>query len=161
MAKPETWKWSSARTMTNTAIRAAKKQKLNPASEMVRFIGEIRGVKPGFLVVAQNAVELIDTPGYTSVIDGLGVEDTRYRGRANAEWNSKGAGDVKPDSTETTAQKIAVYKRFQARGLPVFTIDYCLSKSNAAKVYHESRAAKLVPLVTRVSLDRISVTPPF
>jgi cysteinyl-tRNA synthetase, unknown class len=142
------------------AIAAAKKQHLDPAAEMVRFIGQIRSAKPGMLVVAQNATELISTPGYTSVIDALAVEDTWYRGRANAAWTSKGAGDVKPEGTETPAQKIVVYKRFQARGLPVFTIDYCVSKTNATRVYRESRAAKLIPLVTRVSLDHITTTPP-
>ncbi len=143
------------------AIRAAKKQKLNPASEMVRFIGEIRAVKPGFLVVAQNAVELIDIPGYSNVIDGLGVEDTWYRGRANAKWTDKGAGDVKPEGSESTSDKIAAYQKFKNRGLPVFTVDYCVSTKNAARVYREARKAKLVPLVTRVSLDRLSVTPPW
>jgi cysteinyl-tRNA synthetase len=149
------------------AIRhAAEQAKLDPAREMISFISSIRAegrkTNPQFLVVPQNAVDLIDTDPqtYAAIIDGLGIEDTWYRGSANAPWNSKRAGDLKPEGDETTAQKIAGYRRYLDRGIPVFTIDYCVSRKNAARVYREARAAGLVPLVTRVSLDHMTETPP-
>ncbi|NJM29565.1 MAG: glycoside hydrolase, end-alpha-1,4-polygalactosaminidase [Rhizobiales bacterium] len=146
--------------------RAAAKAGLDPAREMMSLIKAIRTegqkVNPDFLVVPQNAADLIDSDPefYAAIIDGLGVEDTWHRGSANASWNSKRAGDLKPSGDETTARKIASYLRYLDRGIPVFTIDYCVSKKNAARVYKEAQAAGLVPLVTRVSLDHMTETPP-
>lgn len=146
--------------------RAAAKAGLDPAREMMNLISGIRAegqkVNPDFLAVPQNAADLIDTDPetYSAIIDGLGVEDTWYRGAANASWNSKRAGDLRPEGGETTEQKIASYRRYLDRGIPVFTIDYCVSKKNAARVYKEAMAAGLVPLVTRVSLDHMTETPP-
>jgi cysteinyl-tRNA synthetase, unknown class len=141
-------------------IAAARKDGVDPAREMVRFIAQIRNVHPGKLIVPQNAGELSTTPGYFNVIDGYGIEDTWYRGAANATWGSASAGDLKPEGTETTAQKLASYKAFQNRGVPVFTIDYCVKPLNAKRVYAEAKAAGVVPLVTRVSLDHLTSTPP-
>jgi endo-alpha-1,4-polygalactosaminidase (GH114 family) len=39
-------------------------------------------------------------------------------------------------------------------------IDYALNPDNAKKVYEASRAAGFVPLVTQVSLSRMTETPP-
>ncbi|MFN0194517.1 MAG: endo alpha-1,4 polygalactosaminidase [Aestuariivirga sp.] len=146
--------------------RAADKAGLDPAREMLSLISGIRAegrkLNPHFLVVPQNAADLIDADpeAYAAIIDGLGIEDTWFRGAANASWKSKRAGDLKPEGDETPAQKIASYRRYLDRSIPVFTIDYCVSKKNAARVYREAQAAGLIPLVTRVSLDHMTETPP-
>ncbi|MCP5071116.1 MAG: cellulase family glycosylhydrolase, partial [bacterium] len=51
-------------------------------------------------------------------------------------------------------------RKYLDRGLPVFSVDYCIKKENAALVYARARDAGLRPLVTRVSLARMTETPP-
>lgn len=155
--------WVSAYEEPAIAKRARKEGR-DPAREMIAFIGGIRkagrGIDPDFLIVPQNAVDLIGGNGYADVIDGIGVEDTWFRGEANASWSSRRAGDLKPETEGSPEEKIAGYRRYLDRGLPVFTIDYCVSRKNAARVYAEARRAGLIPLVTRVSLDHMTETPP-
>ena len=49
---------------------------------------------------------------------------------------------------------------YQSLGLPVFSVDYCISLENASFVYEKARESGLRPLVTRVSLSRLTETPP-
>lgn len=157
--------WVSAYEEPSVARRAAR-DGVDPALEMIRFIRQMRmtgrAVNPHFLAVPQNATDLIDAhpAAYASVIDGFAAEDTWFRGAPNASWTSPRAGDLPSEIPGTPAQRIANYKPYMDRGLPVFTVDYCISRSNAAQVYRDARAAGLVPLVTRVSLDHMTVTPP-
>lgn len=147
---------------------AADREGINPEFEMIRFVEELgragRAVNPNFLVVPQNAPYLIDAAPtrYAAAIDALAVEDTWFHGRGDASWNDSEAGDLRDrhDDEWSTAARLRQYKKYQSYGLPVFSVDYCISKKNAAKVYRESRAAGLKPLVTRVSLSRITETPP-
>jgi len=60
----------------------------------------------------------------------------------------------------STENRLAAYTRYRSRGVPVFTIDYCVSASKAAEVYAAARAADLRPLVTRVQLSNLTETPP-
>jgi cysteinyl-tRNA synthetase len=149
-------------------VRAARKAGLKPAAEMLRFIEELaatgRRVTPDFLVVAQNAPYLIDVDEarYVSAIDGLAVEDTWFSGTADAEWNDPQGGDLpnRDEEDSSTAGRLTQYGKYLKRGLPVFSVDYCLRPENAARVYREARRAGLRPLVTRVSLSRMTGTPP-
>jgi endo-alpha-1,4-polygalactosaminidase (GH114 family) len=58
------------------------------------------------------------------------------------------------------AGRIKQYQKFLHADVVVFTIDYCLKPENAARVYAASTRAGLIPLVTRVSLARLTTTPP-
>lgn len=150
-------------------MAAAEKEGLDPALEMIRFIEEIgragRRVRPGFLVVPQNAIYLIDhaPKRYAASIDALAVEDTWFSGLGDADWNDPGAGD-RPNLDQedwSTQARLKQYRVFQSLGLPVFSVDYCRSRKNAALVYRRARSAGLRPLVTRVSLSRTTTTPPW
>jgi cysteinyl-tRNA synthetase len=147
--------------------RMARAAGVAPARAMVGFIGRlreaIRAARPGAVVVAQNAPYLLDEdPTYADVIDALACEDTWFRGEADAEWHDRGAGDIPNRDTDEygTSARIGQYRKYLARGKPVFTVDYCLKAKNAAMVYRESRAQGFVPLVTRVGLQRLTETPP-
>ncbi len=148
-------------------VAEAKRQNVDPARAMVDFLLLIRKtareINPEALVVQQNAIELIDAdPRLVNAIDGLGVEDTWFGGKANAKWGAKGAGDVpnRYEDESSTAGRLKQYEKFVAAKKPVFTIDYCVKAENAAKVYSEAVRRGLVPLVTQVSLDRMTSTPP-
>jgi cysteinyl-tRNA synthetase len=143
--------------------QAARSQGLDPALEMIRFIEQIREeggkINPGFLVIPQNAIYLLDKEParYLAAIDGLGVEDTWFHGTADAPWGSPAGGDQPGDET---AARLAQYRKYVQAGKPVFSIDYCLKSANAAKVYSAARKAGLRPLVTRMALSAITTFPP-
>ena len=143
----------------------------NPESEMMSFMEGIKNtgeaIKPNFLIVPQNAPYLIDsdTNRYVSIIDALAVEDTWYYGEGDADWNSADAGDLsggeRHEDDYSTKNRIIQNKKYLAHGIPVFTVDYCISDNKANRVYNLSRENGFIPLVTRVSLSKITETPPF
>lgn len=146
-------------------------QSINAENEMMQFIKKIRdlgkSINPEFLVVPQNAPYLLDAnPAlYTSIIDALATEDTWFYGEGDVDWNGAEAGDLsggeRHSGDYSTANRIAQSKKYSNLGIPVFTVDYCKSSSNANFVYDESRKNGFIPLVTRVSLTNITETPPF
>ncbi len=153
-------------------IRAyAAEQGKHPENEMMAFIEKIsvkgKSIKPDFLVVSQNAPYLIDANPqyYSSIIDAIATEDTWFYGEGDADWNSPLAGDLQGGERHahdySTANRVAQNKKYLDYGIPVFTIDYCLSTENADFVYTESRKNGFIPLVTRVSLSELTETPPY
>ncbi len=151
-----------------SVVKVAQEEGRDAEMEMVLFIEEIgsigRAVNASFMVVAQNAPYLIDSfpKRYATAIDAVAMEDTWFNGEGDAQWDDSKAGDLHThheDDYETPARLIQ-YRKYLDLGIPVFSIDYCVSKDNAARVYNEARAAGLIPLVTRVSLSRMTETPP-
>lgn len=151
--------------------QAAQPDGINTENEMMKFIEKIKNkgqsIKPGFLVVSQNAAYLLDSdPDYfASIIDAIATEDTWFYGQGDAEWDDPKAGDLsggKRHAQEySTEGRIAQNKKFLERGIPVFTVDYCILEKNAQSTYKNSRDKGFIPLVTRVSLSKITQTPPF
>ena len=149
----------------------AATQSINTENEMMKFIENIRNtgkaVNPDFLIISQNAPYLIDAnPNYyTSIIDALATEDTWFYGEGDADWNSSNAGDMEGGERHSgdysTENRIEQNKKYLDYGVPVFTVDYCISQENADFVYNESRKNGFIPLVTRVALSEITETPPF
>ncbi len=147
---------------------SAEEAQVHPEREMIRFVEEIRAVGkkiiPDFLIIPQNAPFLIDEAPerYAKTIDALAVEDTWFHGKGDVDWDDSEAGDLqnRHDGDWTTENRLLQYKKYLQRGLPVFSVDYCIKKKNVEKVYKEARKAGLRALVTRVSLSRISETPP-
>ncbi len=151
----------------DSVMREARKRKINTAKSMVGFIRKLRSharkQDPDFLVVAQNAPYLVDTPGYLDQIDAASFEDTWYSGKGDASWNSPNAGDIKrkrKGGEWSTASLLRTYSRYSRAGLPVFTVDYSLRKKTARSLYRASSNRGFKPLVTRVSLSRMTRTPP-
>ncbi len=152
----------------NHVRETAKKSNINPEEKMIRFIEEIsaigKKITPDFLVVPQNAPFLIDEAPdrYARAIDALAVEDTWFHGAGDANWNDSNAGDLRSryDGEWSTKNRLIQYKKYLEYGLPVFSVDYCIKQKNAAMVYKQAKKAGLRPLVTRVSLSRITETPP-
>ncbi len=148
-------------------VAEAKRQKVDAAREMVKFLAlirkEARSINPNAIVIQQNAITLIDAePRLAEAIDAVGVEDTWFGGKPNAKWSSKAGGDRpnKDRGEMSTENRLTQYKKYLALGKPVFTIDYCLSEKNAQRVYAEAGRNGLVPLVTRISLEHMTTTPP-
>ncbi|HHB78512.1 MAG TPA: glycoside hydrolase, end-alpha-1,4-polygalactosaminidase, partial [Saprospiraceae bacterium] len=152
-------------------IEKAKMDHVSPAEEMIDFIGKIRqrgrSLDPDFVAIAQNAPYLLDAnpTAYKNVIDAISTEDTWYYGEGDADWDSDQAGDLLGGERQTgaysTDNRIEQNKKYLDLQIPVFTVDYCISKTKATATYQESRKNGFIPLVTRVALSRITETPPF
>jgi cysteinyl-tRNA synthetase len=148
-------------------LAEAKRQHVDPAAAMIDFIASLRTTarkaNPKAVVIAQNAPYLLDEDArYANVIDGLAMEDIWFRGRPDAGWNSPAGGDIpnRWNDEYSTAALVKQCKKYLAAGKAVFTVDYCLKPAHAAQVYRDSAKAGLTPLVTRVSLAKITTTPP-
>ncbi len=149
---------------------AALAQGRNTENEMMLFMERIkesgRSINPNFLIVPQNAPYLIDADQsrYVSVIDALATEDTWFYGEGDVPWEHSDAGDLTGGERHaddySTANRIAQNKKYLALGVPVFSVDYCISESNANQTYINAYESGFIPLVTRVSLTNITETPP-
>jgi cysteinyl-tRNA synthetase len=152
-------------------IARAESELIDPAAEMIDFIEEMKAkaqtIKSDFLFVAQNAPYLLDTDPvrYASTIDAIATEDTWFFGEGDVGWDDASAGDLTGGDRHaedySTVSRIAQNRKYLDVGIPVFTVDYCVSQSNADQVYRDSRNNGFIPLVTRVSLSQITETPPF
>ncbi len=149
---------------------AAAADGVNPENEMMLFIEKMRNlgksIKSDFLVVPQNAPYLLDAnPSfYTSIIDALATEDTWFYGEGDVAWNDADAGDLSGGDRHagdySTTNRITQSKKYLALGIPVFTVDYCISEKNANQTYINSYNNGFIPLVTRFPLTNITETPP-
>lgn len=149
----------------------AASQGKNTEDEMMSFISKIKekgkSINPNFLVIAQNAPYLLDAnpTEYASIIDAIATEDTWFYGEGDAEWDDPEAGDLKGgerhEGDYSTKNRIVQSEKYLDLGIPVFTVDYCLSSRRAKSVYRKSRKHGFIPLVTQVSLSAITDTPPF
>lgn len=147
----------------DTAVkRAAKQAGVDPARQMIELIGEIRTRgrqhNPSFIVIQQNAAALLeDHPELLRVIDAIAQEDTWYAGIADAPWDDPRSCD-QPTKAAQTRETLALLKPYRAAGKPVFTLDYTVR--NAAETYRRALAEGFVPYCSRVSLNRLTGTPP-
>jgi cysteinyl-tRNA synthetase len=159
-------------------IHAARRDKVKPRREMIRWVQDLaaqaRRNRPDFLVIAQNAAELADDPGYARTIDAIAQEQIWFDGGAD----NKPAGDCPlpelerdieslkyirslsrqcrrqhdryPDSTLHVSSEsyIGLLQRAKKRGLHIFTVDYALKRRNIEKVYRKSRSLGFIPFVS-------------
>ncbi len=149
-------------------IAAADAAGLAAGAEMIAFVERLgaagREVRPGFRVVAQNAIYLLDeAPGrYLRAIDALAVEDTWFHGYGDSDWDDPDGGDQRDrhDDDYSTDARLHQIAKYVEAGVPVFSIDYALEPDNVALVYDQAPRHSLVPLVSRVALSLLTETPP-
>jgi len=147
---------------------AAREADVSPESSMITFIEELgksgRAIDPNFLVIAQNAIYLIDADPdrYTNAIDAIAIEDTWFHGWGDSDWADPDGGDQHDRHYEdySTDARLAQISLYQKVGLPVFSVDYALNPDNASFVYNEAAGQGFISLVTRVALSRLTETPP-
>ncbi|CAN7360395.1 MJ1477/TM1410 family putative glycoside hydrolase [Devosia sp. LjRoot3] len=106
---------------------------------MVEFVSTIaayaRSAHPGFIVVGQNAEELLNYPDYAAAIDGVGKEDLFFGLDGDGTLNSK--GELRASLTPL--------QRFLASGKPVFLIEY-LDTAESRALAHKNADALGVPI---------------
>jgi cysteinyl-tRNA synthetase len=143
-------------------IKAAKAQGRNPASEMIRFIQEMRGYgkkrNQNFVIIQQNAVSLCDgRPELFSVIDAIAQEAIWYDGDATDRWNDRDGHDIEND-TDLIRYYIHYLDQYKSADIPVFNCEY--AREYAEDAYAKSYEKGYIPYSTRRSLRRLTTTPP-
>ncbi|WP_416900126.1 MAG: MJ1477/TM1410 family putative glycoside hydrolase [Minwuia sp.] len=128
-----------------------EKGRKSAAADMIGFVTALaaygRKKKPGFLIVPQNAADLLAYPEYLNVIDAQGQEDLFYG----------------LDGPDTPNQKELVdwpMKHLQLAldaGKPVFLIEYPETRATVETVYKRGNEAGLVPYATVRGLERMVI----
>ena len=93
-------------------------EKRNARGLMIAFVKALaahaRALKPGFLIVPQNAEALLTDASYRAVIDGLGTEDLLFGDDVNKQ----------PNEPKSIASNVVRLKLLTADGKPVFVVEY-------------------------------------
>ncbi len=123
-------------------------------AEMKALVAEIKAVgtqlKPGFLVIAQNAEDLLEDRAYRNTIDGLGKEDLLF--------GSKGTNTRNDQKDIAWSMERLAHLRWDYK--PVFTVEYPETKELAASAMAEHRKLGFVPTSAHRSLDGSDPTVP-
>jgi cysteinyl-tRNA synthetase len=156
---------------------------VDPVQEMIWWVGDIadfgRAQRADFIVIAQNAAELVVHDEYVSIIDAIAQEQVWFDGgadndppgdcplpRTEAEVDTaayrqslssacRRTYDEYPESTLHVSSEayLSDLSLAQAKGLIVFTVDYALDPENIAWVYREARSLGFIPFVSNRALD--------
>lgn len=166
-------------------IALAEQDDVDPRQEMIWFVQDIsaylKDVQEDFIVIAQNAAELVGFAEYVEAVDAIAQEQTWFDGRADGDdpegdcplpatdadietgdyINSLSAGCQAlfyefPDSTLHVSTEGYLHYLVMARdaGLAVFTVDYALEPENIAYVYETARELGFIPFASNRMLDR-------
>jgi cysteinyl-tRNA synthetase len=126
-------------------------QGVDPRAEMVRFVRALaaksRAMKPDFLVIAQNAEELLDDRGYLATIDGIAKEDLLFGV----------GGDGRRNETSMIGQSTARLKRALEAGKQVMVVEYLKDPRTIAATRTELQELGFVPYFAPRNLERLQV----
>jgi len=161
----------------------AKSDGVDARQEMIWWVGDIvdfgRGRDPDFIVIAQNAAELVESVEYVEIIDAISQEQVWFDGGADNDppgdcplprteadvdtqtYRQSLSADCRrqyddfPESTLHVSSEEYLYylQRAAAADLPVFTVDYALDPDNISWTYETSRGLGFVPFVGNRALD--------
>ena len=119
------------------------------AARMVRFVRRLaehaRKRNPDFIVILQNAEELLAHADMIASIDAIAKEDLFY-GVDHSE---------KLNDAEMVRSTVAHLRRARAAGRPVFFVDYVASKAKSADAARRGRAEGFIPYFAPRDLGRL------
>jgi cysteinyl-tRNA synthetase len=122
----------------------------NAKDWMVSFVAELAAIarqkKPGFIVIPQNAEELLGDQRYLAVIDGVAKEDLLY--------GSDGDGERNSDSR--IAQSSKKLEAARTMGLTVLGVEYLSDPKERERADKDLRARGIVPYFGPRGLDRLA-----
>ncbi|MEM7363495.1 MAG: endo alpha-1,4 polygalactosaminidase, partial [Pseudomonadota bacterium] len=146
-------------------VVAAERVGVDPARAMAELIRNLRSYarrkSPGFLVIAQNGGPLAEkVPEFYDWVDAVSQEAVYYYGRANAAWEDQDAADleVPAEGDWSTKNYERVLAKWQARGKPVFVVDYTAKLKNRLKVQINCLNHGFIGFQTRSPADRLPGT---
>ena len=123
----------------------------NSRQWMVNFVEELAALarkrKPGFVVVPQNAEELLREPRYVAAIDGIAKEDLLYGGREQGKRNSE----------RMIASSSVNLKHATDAGLAVLAVEYLGDGAAVVSAASELRSRGVIAYFGPRKLDRLVV----
>ena len=124
-----------------------KHELADPEAEMIAFVTDLaavaRRLKPGFLIVPQNAEDLLRYKHYRRVIDALGKEDLLHGANGTGVRN-------KPEDIAWSYSRLKMLLRDRK---PVFAVEYLVSRDAIAEAKLELTQLGVVPTNQHRSLD--------
>jgi len=120
--------------------QAAILEGLNARQEIAGFVREIssyaRQLDEDFLIIGQNAAELVAEPGYLKVVNGIAQEHIWFDGSGDPdEGGSEGDVTVPEEDSEYV---IDILKSWQQKGKLVFNVEYALRTQLQNLCYHST-----------------------
>lgn len=119
------------------------------AKRMVRFVRRLaeqaRSLKPDFIVILQNAEELLADDDMMSAIDAVAKEDLFYGVNHDQHANSR----------DEVQASLALLRRAKAAGRPVFVVDYLRDRAKIADARRRIEAEGFVPYIGPRDLDSL------
>ena len=127
------------------AYEPLQRERPDARAAMISFVTELaataRRQQPTFLVMPQNADELLGDRGYRQVIDGIGRESLLFRA---------GKGRRQPERVRTNVERL---KLLRAAGKPVLMVEYVDTPEDAAAVHSVAEQHRFVPVIATRALD--------
>jgi cysteinyl-tRNA synthetase, unknown class len=130
------------------------------AARMTDFVQRIaehaRADHPDFVIVPQNAVEIIEyvdaeqRAAYLAVINGIAVEDTFFYPSMSEDENAP---------YDPQEYVIDVLRAYQAEGLPIFAVDYVTEPALITQFYAAAHEQGYIPYAGGRALDRLVEQP--
>lgn len=131
------------------AYEYCKKYKENSKDLMIDFVLNIskycrekRGIKD-FIIVPQNAEELVENKKYLETISGIAREEVYFK-----------AMDIPSEDTEEAEKYLDIVVK---AGKKVLTVDYCTNIENIKYTYTRAIKKGYIPYCTVVDLDRLII----
>jgi cysteinyl-tRNA synthetase, unknown class len=130
------------------AYEGASAKRPTARADMIAFVQAIsayaKARRPGFLIVPQNAEELLDSVPYLAAIDGVAKEDLLFGL----------AGDGVANDPEEVNASLALLARVRAARKPVFVIEYLKDPAAQAQASKELRSRGFIDVYAARTLDQ-------
>ncbi len=118
-------------------------------NKMVDFVARLaahaRKRNPNFMVILQNAEELLVHAKMRRAIDAVAKEDLFYGNDYSQKRNSR----------QDIRESIANLKKARRAGRPVFVVDYLRSRNKIARVQREIKAQGFIPYIGPRNLGQL------
>ena len=122
--------------------------------DMIAFVAELartaRSLKPGFIVIAQNAEDLLENRAYRNVIDGLGKEDLLHGH----------VGTGKRNSSRSISEQLGHIRKLQWDFKPVLAVEYLTTREAIEQTRKELIGYGMIPTFAHRQLDGLDPTEP-
>ena len=127
------------------AYEPLQRERPDARAAMISFVTELastaRRQTPEFLVMPQNADELLGNSQYRQVIDGIGRESLVFKADQ---------GRRQPERVRAHVERLQVLRR---AGKPVLVVEYVQTPEDAAAVREAATQHRFVPLIATRALD--------
>lgn len=128
---------------------------LDARNEMIRFVADLsktaKKLKPEFLIIPQNADDLLTEPEYRAVVDGLGREDLLYGVKGTGARNPRHVIDESQDRLDLLLWE---WK-------PVLAVEYLQTPDAIKTASKELRRRGLIGTIQSRALDGADPTAPI